>query len=147
MHIIIEFEMITLVPWMEKEITFFWGQWVDYRGVLLWGQNGRDGVSNHQPHHCLLNRLLRRRSKKTSKLRVTGLCAGNSQKASNAENVSIWWRQHSDRSAWRDNTFGSLTPIMHTQSLLIPWIKHIVHVNSLIKKHGFGPKYYRRNYA
>ena len=41
-------------------------------------------------------------SKKTSKLRVTGLCAGNSpetgefpaQMASNAENVSIWWRRH-----------------------------------------------------
>ena len=40
--------------------------------------------------------------KKTSKLRVTGLCAGNSpgtgefpaQMASNAENVSIWWRHH-----------------------------------------------------
>ena len=26
--------------------------------------NGRDGVSNRQPHHCLLNRLFRRRSKK-----------------------------------------------------------------------------------
>ena len=38
-------------------------------------------------------------SKKTSKCRVTGLCAGNSpgtvkQRASNAENVSIWWRHH-----------------------------------------------------
>ena len=38
--------------------------------------------------------------KKTSELRATGLCAGNSpvtgefpaQMASNAENVSIWWR-------------------------------------------------------
>ena len=38
--------------------------------------NGLDGVSNHQPHHCSLNRLFWRRSKKTSKLRVTGLCAG-----------------------------------------------------------------------
>ena len=46
--------------------------------------------------------LFRRRSKKTSKLRVTGLCAGNSpltgefpaQRASNAKNVSIWWRHH-----------------------------------------------------
>ena len=44
----------------------------------------------------------RRRSKKTSKLRVTGLCEGNSpvtcefpaQRASNAENISIWWRHH-----------------------------------------------------
>ena len=41
-------------------------------------------------------------SKKTSKLRDTGLCVGNSpvtsefpaQMASNAENVSIWWRHH-----------------------------------------------------
>ena len=41
--------------------------------------------------------------RKTSKLRVTGLCAGNSpvtgefpaQMTSNAENVSIWWR-HQD---------------------------------------------------
>ena len=69
---------------------------------LQWRHNDRDGVSNHQPHDCLLNRLFRRRSKKTSKLRVTGLCVGNSpvtgefpaQKASNAENVSIWWRHH-----------------------------------------------------
>ena len=44
----------------------------------------------------------RRRSKKTSKLRVTGLCEGNSpvsgefpaQRTSNAENVFIWWRHH-----------------------------------------------------
>ena len=45
---------------------------------LRWRHNGRDSVSNHQPHHCLLNHLSRRRSKETSKLRVTGLCAGNS---------------------------------------------------------------------
>ena len=69
---------------------------------LQWRHNGHDGISNHQPHSRLLNRLFRRRSKKTSKLRVTGLCAGNSpvtgdfpaQRASNAENVSIWWRHH-----------------------------------------------------
>ena len=43
-----------------------------------------------------------RRSKKTSKLHITGLCEGNSpvttefpaQRASNAENVSIWWHHH-----------------------------------------------------
>ena len=64
--------------------------------------NEHDGVSNHQPYDCLLNRLFRRRSKKTSKLCVTGLCVGNSpgtgefptQRASNAEYVSIWWRHH-----------------------------------------------------
>ena len=66
--------------------------------TLHWSLNGRDSVSNHQPHHCLLNRLFRRRSKKASKLRVTGLCAGKSpetsdfpaQMAGYAENVSIW---------------------------------------------------------
>ena len=70
--------------------------------ALQWRHNGRDSVSNHQSHHHFLNRLFRCRSKKTSKLRVTGLCAGNSpgtgefpaQMASNAENVSIWWRHH-----------------------------------------------------
>ena len=68
---------------------------------LRW-RHGHDSVSNHQPHDCLLNRSFRRRSKKTSKLRVTGLCVGTSpgtgefpaQMASNAENVSIWWRHH-----------------------------------------------------
>ena len=47
------------------------------RQALQWGHNELDGFSNHQPHHCLLNRLLWHRSKKTSKLCVTGLCAGN----------------------------------------------------------------------
>ena len=41
--------------------------------------NERDGVSNHQPHDCFFKRLFRRRSKKTSKLRVTGLCERNSR--------------------------------------------------------------------
>ena len=67
---------------------------------LQWRHNERDGVSNHQFHHCLLDRLFRRRSMKTWKLRVTGLCAVNSpmtgefsaQMASNTENISIWWR-------------------------------------------------------
>ena len=49
-----------------------------YARTLRWRHNGHDCVSNHQPRHCLLNRLLERRSKETSKLRVTGLCAGNS---------------------------------------------------------------------
>ena len=70
--------------------------------AYAWCHIGRDSVSNHQPHNCLLNRLFRHRSKKTSKLRVTGLCAGNSlvtsefpaQMASKAENVSIWWHHH-----------------------------------------------------
>ena len=46
--------------------------------ALWWPHNERDSVSNHQSHDCLPNRLFSRRSKKTSKLRVTGLCVGNS---------------------------------------------------------------------
>ena len=69
---------------------------------LQWRHNERDGVSKHRRLDCWLKRLFRRRSKKTLKLRVTGLCEGNSpvtgefpsQRASNAENVSIWWRHH-----------------------------------------------------
>ena len=52
---------------------------IEYHGSndpFCWRHNDRDGVSNHQPHDCLLNWLFKRRSKKTSKLRVTGLCAG-----------------------------------------------------------------------
>ena len=46
---------------------------------LLWRHNERDCISNHQPRDCLLNRLFRSRSKKTSNLRVSGFCAGNSR--------------------------------------------------------------------
>ena len=71
---------------------------------LRWRHNDRDGISNHQPHDCLLKRLFRHRSKKTSKLRVTDLRAWNSpvtgefpaQGASNAENISIWLCHHVD---------------------------------------------------
>ena len=70
--------------------------------ALQWHHNEHDGISNHQPYRSLLNGLFRCRSKKTSKLRVTGLCACNSpgtgefptQMASNTENVSISWRHH-----------------------------------------------------
>ena len=64
--------------------------------------HGHDGISNHQPHDCLLNLLFRCWSKETSKLRITGLCEGNSpvtsefsaQMAGNTGNVYIWWRHH-----------------------------------------------------
>ena len=107
--------------WLCKTISCWWASLKDWRQnsghlpsdkpqqlvpicnaslTLRWRHNERDGVSNHQPHDCLLYRLFRCRSKKISKLRVTCLCAGNSpvtsefpaQKASNAENVSFWWR-------------------------------------------------------
>ena len=87
---------------------------------LPWRHNGLDGVSNHQPHLCLLSRLFGRTSKKTSKLRVTGLCTGNSpgtgefpaKMASNAENVFIWWRHHD--SVRFKNTINYCSQQLHT---------------------------------
>ena len=69
---------------------------------LQWRHNRRDGVSNHQHHHCLVKRLFRCRSKKTSKFQrhwpLCGEFSGDrwipSQMASNAENVATWWRLH-----------------------------------------------------
>ena len=69
---------------------------------LQWRHHEHDGVWNHLRLDRSLKRLFRRRSKKTSKLRVIGLCEGNStvtgefpaQRASNAENFSFWWRHH-----------------------------------------------------
>ena len=69
---------------------------------LQWHHNEHNGVSNQQRPNCLLHCLFRHRSKKTSKLCVTGPCEGNppvtggfpSQRACNTENVSIWWHHH-----------------------------------------------------
>ena len=69
---------------------------------LEWCHNEWGGISNHQRFDCLLNCLIRCKSKKTSKLRVTGFCVGNSpvtgefpaQRDSNLENVSIIWCHH-----------------------------------------------------
>ena len=102
---------------------------------LKWRHNGRDGVSNHKSHDCLLNRLFGRRSTKTSKLRVTVLCEGNStvtgefpaQMASNAENIFIWWRHR---------VFYTCHPgSMH----LVPVLLHFV----VIKRQSTLPAYFR----
>ena len=85
---------------------------------LPWRHNERDDVSNHRHFDCLLNHLFRRRSKKTSKLRVTGLCEGNhrspvpSQRASNTENVSIWWRHN----IWSQNQRKWDHPVLTQES-------------------------------
>ena len=94
---------------------------------LRWRHNGHDSVSNHQHHHCLLNSLFGRRSKKTSKLRVTGLCAVNSpgtgefpaQMASNAENVSIWWRHRGSAQSWGLLQYRTSTRISSSNLLII----------------------------
>ena len=110
--------------------------------TLRWRHNDHDGVSNYQPHDCLLNRLFRRRSKKTSKLRVTGLCAGNSpetgeipaQRASNAENIPIWWRHHDVPSIFCINKPGKSWLLrviwLVTVRFWLCWISHDVWLGS-----------------
>ena len=89
-----------------------------------------DGVSNRRYIDCWPNILFRCRSKKTSKLRVAGLCEGNSpvtgefpaQMASNAETVSIWWRHHDG------NVKGCLNWPQRSQGCPRMPIVHIVNI-------------------
>ena len=83
------------IPWQRIciKLTFTFGA----KRVPIYYSDAIMSVSDHRRLHCLLNCCFRRRSKKTSKLRVTYLCEGNSpvtgefpaQRASNAENVAI----------------------------------------------------------
>ena len=84
------------------QCTGVWGR------CFVWNFKGR----YFESLDCLLSRLFRCRSKTTSKLRVTGLCEGNppvtgvfpSQRASNAENVYIWWRHHDGYVIYRSSS-------------------------------------------
>ena len=66
--------------------------------ALQWCHDEHDGFSNHRCLDC----LCQHRTEKTSKLCITGLHEANqpvtggfpSQRASNMENVSIWWCHH-----------------------------------------------------
>ena len=120
---ILHFQFIGLHKLSKYHFVYAPSQW-ETTLPLRWHHNGRGSVSNHQPHDCLLNPLFGRRSKITSKLHVTGFCAGNSpltgefpaQRASNVENFSIWWRHHDCNVAshW----------LVHTQN--DPWLSLIL---------------------
>ena len=113
-----------------------------FRYTLQWRHNERNGASNHHPQDRLLYGLFRRRSKKTSKFRVTGLWEGNSpvtgefpaQRASNVENVSIWWRHHEwgslrchgvqKRLKWRVGIF--FLNILHAEMSILIYTLNII---------------------
>ena len=116
---------------------------------LPWRHNEREGVSNHRRLDCVLNRLFRRRSKKTSKVRVTGLCERNapvtggfpSQRVCNVKNVSIWWRHYVNTPKSRvkltpfptpfSNTFQTANPF---ECMLISWVLKCSGVQSCQKQ-------------
>ena len=105
---LLHLDIMTNISFLKSVIT--WNK-TSILVTLRWRHNQRDDVSHHQRLDALLNRLFRRRSKKTSKLRVAGLCDGNSsvtgefrsQKARNAENASIWWRHHGRESIYHQD--------------------------------------------
>ena len=69
---------------------------VTYRYIsesLQWRHNERDGVSNHQLHDCLLNRLFRRRSKKTPNSSSMAFVRGNHQSPVNSPHKWIVTRK------------------------------------------------------
>ena len=118
------------------------------KSALQWCHNERDGVSNHQPHDCLLYRLFRRRSKKTSKFIaslafVRGMTGEYpAQRPSNAENVSICWRHHVPH---RITAEWSMLTVFHSlwfrllKCLGVPSIRSI--------RENFHTWYYARNSA
>ena len=92
--------------------------------TLEWCHNGRGGVSNNQPHDCLLNRLFRRRSKKTlafvrviHQSPVTGEFPA--QRASNVENCSIWWCHY-------ETPYNS--PVRMSNMGCILWVQRVLYV-------------------
>ena len=105
--------------------------WI-YVLALRWRHNESNGILNHRRLHCLLSCCFRRRSRKTSKLRVTGLCVGYSlvtgefpaQRASNAEDFSIWWRHHGH--------FGYILPLEYIGVTLV---NTLCRCSMLIQKH------------
>ena len=90
--------------------------------ALEWRHNERDSVSNHRLLGCLLKRLFRRRSKKTSKLRVTGLCERNPPVT---RKIFLW--RHHDRKCFHSMTSSWFVHLLITWNLnfinlhLIQW--------------------------
>ena len=83
--------------------------------TLQWRHNGRVDDSNHQPHDCFRNRLFRRRSRERSKLRVTGLCAGNSPVNSPHKGPVTRECFHLMTSLWIDTTYLALNSELLTK--------------------------------
>ena len=97
----------------------------------------RTGARVLSYHYCdvrmgVMASQIRRSSERASNLRVTGLCDGNSlgdrwiplTKASDAENVSIWWHHHFFRIChnmmpWHGKAFRIIFPLRRESNLSI----------------------------
>ena len=118
--------------------------------ILQWRHNERDGASNHHPHDCLPNRLFRHRSKKTSKLRITGLWWGihrwpvNSPHKGPAKRIfififddvimmyQVWWEFILLNSLWPNDTIWEHRSGTTLVRVMVYYLTKFIH-NALIK--------------
>ena len=102
-----------------------------YSMLMLWKCHSSSSLKL-----ALLNHLLGHRSKKTSKLCITGLCERNppmtggfSQRASKVQNVTIWWHHHDV--LWKFLHLDALNSVLveiisvHKRSFISYQIMHI----------------------
>ena len=94
-------------------------------------------------------------SSKTSEPRITGLCEGNlpvtgeffAQRASNAENVSIWWHRHGNRTICLYINYSTFFTAIRTESICIYaglffyFILSLISYTMLVLKHDYVKKY------
>ena len=100
------------------------------QSTLQWRHNEDDGVSNHQPHDCLLNGLFKAQIKENIKAprhwpfcrKFTGNRWITRTMANNAENVSIEWRHH--ELIWRASTSLPQTPLSSMHLPLSPLLSY-----------------------
>ena len=93
--------------------------------TFQWCHNERDGVSKHQPQDSLFNHLFRHRSKKT-------------QRASNAENVSIWWRHHEILGTYYISII--VTTSYYSLGTRLKKLNYIVVIHYYAARHMWHPK-------
>ena len=104
------------IYWSQVLSRKWWYSWSS-DDTLQWRHNGHGSVTNHQPHHCLLNGSFRRRSKKSLKLCVTGLCAGNSPGPVNSPykwpvtRKMFCWRRHAGDAPFTSQRSIDILPI------------------------------------
>ena len=115
-----------LLPIRHQDITWTsgWNVYGHYRDVIMSAMASQiTGVP------IVYSAVCSGRSKKTSKLRVTGLCKGNSpvtdefhaQRASNTKNVSIWWRHHDIWSVRFDCRWNRTPKLTHACKPINVW--------------------------
>ena len=98
---------------------------------LQWRHNERDGVTNHQPRDSLLNRLFKVQIKVNIKApshwSLSGEFTGDfpAQKASNAENASIWWRHYAYQCVWLSKAKRDLSRSDNYTCLFYQTIAHV----------------------